>query len=73
MDNGKPVPDPVVPEKLVRRRFTAEYKRRYLSRDSLLVRVPHCPMFQPVDLVDFIVLRFALALDDLLATIPEEG
>jgi len=28
--NGKPVPDPAVPEKPVRRRFTAEYKLRIL-------------------------------------------
>ena len=28
--NGRPVPDPVVPEKPVRRRFTAEYKLRIL-------------------------------------------
>ena len=28
--NGKPVPDPGVPEKAVRRRFTAEYKLRTL-------------------------------------------
>ena len=29
-DNGKPIPDPAVPEKPVRRRFTAEYKLRIL-------------------------------------------
>ena len=28
--NGKPIPDPAVPEKPVRRRFTAEYKLRIL-------------------------------------------
>jgi len=28
--NGKPIPDPAVPEKPVRRRFTAEYKLRVL-------------------------------------------
>ena len=28
--NGKPIPDPAVPEKAVRRRFTAEYKLRIL-------------------------------------------
>jgi transposase len=28
--NGKPIPDPAVPEKPVRRRFTAEYKLRML-------------------------------------------
>jgi len=29
--NGKPMPDPAVPEKPVRRRFTAEYKLRILG------------------------------------------
>jgi len=29
-DNGQPMPDPAVPEKPVRRRFTAEYKLRIL-------------------------------------------
>ena len=29
--NGKPIPDPGVPERPVRRRFTAEYKFRILS------------------------------------------
>jgi len=29
-DNGQPMPDPAVPEKPVRRRFTAEYKIRIL-------------------------------------------
>jgi transposase len=29
-DNGQPIPDPAVPEKPVRRRFTAEYKLRVL-------------------------------------------
>jgi transposase-like protein len=29
--NGKPIPDPAVPEKPVRRRFTAEYKLRVLQ------------------------------------------
>jgi transposase-like protein len=28
--NGKPIPDPAVPERPVRRRFTAEYKLRIL-------------------------------------------
>ena len=28
--NGEPIPDPAVPEKPVRRRFTAEYKIRVL-------------------------------------------
>jgi transposase-like protein len=30
--NGKPIPDPAVPEKPVRRRFTAEYKLRVLRK-----------------------------------------
>jgi hypothetical protein len=39
--NGKPVPDPAVPEKPVRRRFTAQYKVRILREADRFTSIEH--------------------------------